>query len=152
MRKKQPKPLAPLARHNLGFLLAKASQRWNDNLQRHFAEAGFAQIRPAYGAILLPLFSEDGLRIGELASRSGLSKQTLTTMVRDMEKRGLVSRRPDSRDRRATRIMLSRKARQFEAVAAPILARMEQTARRKSPGATTADLKTWLAALCEPVS
>ncbi len=140
-----------LTRHNLGFLLAKASQRWNENLQRRFSETGFPQIRRAYGSILLPLFEEDGLRMGELARRAGLSKQTMTTMVRDMEKRGLVSRRPDLQDRRATRIVLSRKARRFEAVAEPILARMEQAARRKSPGVATAELKAWLAALCEPI-
>ena len=152
MRKTQPKPFARLTRNNLGFLLAKASQRWNENLQRQFTEAGFPQVRPAYGSILLPLFEEDGLRMGELASRAGLSKQTMTTMVRDMEKRGLVSRRPDAQDRRATCIVLSRKARRFEAVVAPILARMEKAAGRKSPGVATADLKSWLAALSESFS
>ncbi len=141
---------AQLTRHNLGFLLAKASQRWNENMQRHFTEAGFPQIRPSYGSILLPLFEEDGLRMGELARRSGLSKQTMTTMVRDMEKRRLVSRRPDPEDGRATCILLSKKARQFEAVAEPILARMEKTARHKSPGPSMAKLKIWLAALNEP--
>ena len=32
--------------------------------------------------MLVPLFEEDGLRIGELAERSHLAKQTMTTMVR----------------------------------------------------------------------
>ncbi len=147
MKKKQAKTQVPRTRDDLGFLLAKTSQRWNENLQRHFTEAGFAQIRPAYGSILMQLFAEDGLHISELARRSGLGKQTLTTLLPEMEKRGLVSRRRDSRDKRAFRIMLSKKAKRFEAVAAPILARMERDALRKSPGMAKADLKSWLAAM-----
>ncbi len=58
-------------RANLGFLLAKASQRWNELLYAHFSEHGYGEVRPAYGSILLPLFEEDGLRIGELARAPG---------------------------------------------------------------------------------
>src|SRR5436190_1320058 len=52
---------------NLGFLLAKASQRWNELLYHEFATAGFPEVRAAYGSLLVPLFGEDGLRQGELA-------------------------------------------------------------------------------------
>ena len=55
-----------VGRANLGFLLAKASQRWNELLYARFSERGFGEVRPAYGSILLTLFEEDGLRIGEL--------------------------------------------------------------------------------------
>ena len=40
----------------------------------------------------MPLFEEDGLRMGELARHSRLSKQTMTTMVRLLERDGLVTR------------------------------------------------------------
>ena len=50
-------------RENLGFLLAKASQRWNELLYERFVAAGFPDVRPSYGSILLPLFEEDGLRM-----------------------------------------------------------------------------------------
>ena len=59
-----------LTRENLGFLLAKASQRWNDLLGHRFAAAGYPEVRPAYGSLLIPLFEEDGLRQGELARRA----------------------------------------------------------------------------------
>ena len=96
-------------RANLGFLLAKASQRWNELLHERFVERGWSEVRPAYGSILLPLFEEDALRIGELASRAGLAKQTMTTMVRLLERDGLVSREPDPGDGRAARIRLTPK-------------------------------------------
>ena len=60
----------PLTRDDLGFLLAKASQRWNELLNERFAAAGFPEVRPAYGSLLIPLYEEDGLRQGELARRA----------------------------------------------------------------------------------
>jgi DNA-binding MarR family transcriptional regulator len=121
---------APRAtRENLGFLLAKASQRWNELLQEAFAREGFPEVRASYGSVLLPLFEEDGLRIGEIARRARLSKQTLTTLVRLAERDGLVERRPDAGDRRATRVHLTGKARRFQPVAERTLAQLEEMAR-----------------------
>ena len=116
-------------RENLGFLLAKASQRWNELLQEAFAREGFPEVRASYGSVLLPLFEEDGLRIGEIARRARLSKQTLTTMVRLAERDGLVERRPDTADRRATRVHLTAKAHRFRPVAERTLAELEELAR-----------------------
>jgi DNA-binding MarR family transcriptional regulator len=65
----------------------------------------------------LPLWEEDGLRMGELARRARLSKQTLTTMVRLMERDGLVSREPDPDDRRASRVRLTPRAKRLKPVA-----------------------------------
>src|SRR5436309_2457887 len=90
-------------RDNLGFLLAKALQRWNELLAAGFRRGGFAEVRPAYGSVLLPLFEEDGLRLSELAARSRLSKQAMTTLVRTLEARRLIVRRPDPDDGRAAR-------------------------------------------------
>lgn len=104
-------------RDDLGFLLAKATQRWNELLQERFRAAGWAEVRASYGSILVPLFEEDGLRMGELARRARLSKQTMTTMVRLLERDGLVRRDPDPDDGRAFRIVLTSKARRFEPVA-----------------------------------
>jgi hypothetical protein len=56
-------------RANLGFRLAKASQRWNELLYDSFVAAGYPEVPPSYGSILIPLFEEDGLRMGELAAR-----------------------------------------------------------------------------------
>jgi DNA-binding MarR family transcriptional regulator len=106
-------------------LLAKASQRWNELLRDRFRAAGFPEVRPAYGSVLVPLFEEDGLRIGELARRSRLAKQTMTTMVRLCERDGLVRREPDPVDGRASRIYLTERARGFAPVAGGVLAELE---------------------------
>jgi MarR family transcriptional regulator, organic hydroperoxide resistance regulator len=110
---------------NLGFLLAKASQRWNELLYVRFCDRGFADVRPAYGSILVPLFEEDGLRMGQLAQRARLSKQTMTTMVRLLERAGLVERERDADDGRAFRIHLTERAREFQPVVEEVLAELD---------------------------
>jgi len=115
-----------ITRENLGFLLAKASQRWNELLAAGFSEHGFPEVRPSYGSVLVPLFEEDGLRMGEISRRSRLSKQTMTTMVRLAERDGLVVREPDPADARAVLVRLSDRARRFAPVAERVLERLEE--------------------------
>jgi DNA-binding MarR family transcriptional regulator len=111
---------------NLGFLLAKASQRWNELLAERFVERGFGEIRPSYGSVLLPLFEEDGLRMGQIAERARLSKQTMTTLVRLCERDGLVVRERDPHDARAFRIELTTRAKEFRPVAGQILRELDE--------------------------
>jgi DNA-binding MarR family transcriptional regulator len=121
--------VAHATRENLGYLLAKASQRWNEQLQRGFADAGFPEVKASYGSVLIPLLEEDGLRMGEIARRARLSKQTMTTMVRLCERDGLVERRPDPDDGRATRVHLTANARRFLPAGERVLARLERETR-----------------------
>ena len=138
-----------LGRDDLGFLLAKATQRWNELLAEAFARAGYADVRPSYGSVLLPLFEEDGLQMGELARRSRLSKQTMTTLVRRVERDGLVSRRVDPADARATLIFLTERARQFEPVAAEVLRQLDGAVRSRLSPAAVASLEGSLRELTE---
>jgi DNA-binding MarR family transcriptional regulator len=116
-------------RDNLGFLLAKAAQRWNELLGERFAAAGYPEVRPSYGSLLVPLFEQDGLRMSELAARARLSKQTMTTMVRLLERDGLVRRRQDPADGRATLVELTAKAHAFRPVAERALAELDKLVR-----------------------
>jgi DNA-binding MarR family transcriptional regulator len=122
---------AAVGRDDVGFLLAKAMQRWNELLADRFAAAGFAEVRPSYGSVLLPLYEEDGLRMGDLARRARLSKQTMTQMIRRLERDGLVERRPDPTDARAARIFLTHRSRRFEPVAAEVLQELDQLVRNR---------------------
>ena len=111
--------------------MAKAAQRWNERLAEAFAAAGYADIRPSFGSVLVPLYEEDGLRMGQLAHRARLSKQTMTEVIRQLESEGLVERRPDPDDGRASRIFLTRRARRFEPVASKVIAQLERDAGRE---------------------
>ena len=124
-------PAARVDRDDLGFLLAKAAQHWNELLAQRFAARGFSEVSPSYGSVLLPLYEEDGLRMGELAVRARLSKQTMTQMIARLERDGLVERRADAGDGRATLIYLTARARQFEPVAAAVLAELDRLVKRR---------------------
>jgi DNA-binding MarR family transcriptional regulator len=118
-------------RANLGFRLAKASQRWNELLYDSFVAAGYPEVRPSYGSILIPLFEEDGLRMGELAARARLAKQTMTTTVRLLERDGLVERRADPDDGRATQIFLTTRSKTLAKVAARVLGELDSLVMKR---------------------
>lgn len=145
----EPAAVAALGRDDLGFLLAKATQRWNELLAERFAAAGYADVRPSYGSVLLPLYEQDGLRMGELARRARLSKQTMTTMIRRLEGDGLVERCPDPEDARASLIFLTPRSRRFEPVAAATLRGLDTLARRRLSAQGVAALKEALRELVE---
>lgn len=138
-----------LSRANLGYLLAKASQRWNELLYEQFVAAGYPEVRPSYGSVLIPLYEEDGLRIGEIARRAGLSKQTMTTMVRLLERDGLVARRGDPGDGRASLIFLSGRARSFRRSAERALGGLDRAVTAVLPAGRTDDLKAALQLLAK---
>jgi DNA-binding MarR family transcriptional regulator len=123
-------PPRTATRANTGFELAKASQRWNELLYEEFVARGFGEVRPSFGSVLLPLFEQDGLRMGELAARARLSKQTMTTLVRLVEKAGLVDRRSDPGDGRAVLVGLTPRAREFGPVAGEAVAAVERRVAR----------------------
>ena len=115
---------------NVGFLLAKASQRFNELLTERFAGRGFPDVRASYGSVLVPLFERDGLRLGELAAVSRLSKQAMTGLVRLCEQDGLVVRERDVDDGRAFRVSLSARGRRFQAVAGEVLRELDEEMAR----------------------
>jgi DNA-binding MarR family transcriptional regulator len=114
---------------DLGFLLAKATQRFNERLIARFAESGFPEIRASYGSVLMPLFQQDDLRVGELAARAALSKQSMTALVAACEADALVERRRDPDDGRAFRVRLTRRGRRFQRTAESVLAELDAEIR-----------------------
>lgn len=136
-------------RDDLGYLLAKATQRWNELLAASFAAAGYGDISPSYGSVLLPLYEEDGLRMGELARRARLSKQTMTEMVRRLERDGLVERRSDSADARASLIFLTARSRRFEPTVVATLVELDRLVGKRLSARRLGELKGALRELME---
>lgn len=141
---------ARVGRNDLGFLLAKATQCWNELLAERLAAHGYGDVRPSYGSVLVPLFEEDGLRVGELAVRARLSKQTMTTMIRRLERDGLVEARLDPSDARATRVYLTAQSRRFEPVATEVLSELHRRVGRALGAARADELKDALRDLIKP--
>jgi MarR family transcriptional regulator, organic hydroperoxide resistance regulator len=141
--------VSELRRDNLGWLLAKASQRWNHELEAAFRAAGFPSVRPAYGSVLVPLYEEDGLSMSELARRSGVSKQAMTTLVRAVEAAGFVTRERDEADGRAFRVSLSARGHELRPVAESVLASLAEQMRTRLRDAELEDLVSSLRKVVE---
>jgi DNA-binding MarR family transcriptional regulator len=118
-----------VATDDIGFLLAKASAHFNELLLARFAAAGYPEIRPSFGSVLVPLFARDGQRVGELARAARLSKQSLTGLVAACERAGLVERERDADDGRAFVVRLSAHGRRFQTVAEQMLDGLDRELR-----------------------
>ena len=85
----------------------------------------------------------------ELARRSALSKQTMTELVRRLERDGLVERRPDPADGRASLIFLTARSRAFEPIASQVLADLDRDVRRTLDDDRAEELRAALSQLHE---
>jgi DNA-binding MarR family transcriptional regulator len=116
-----------LHRTETGYLLNKAARRWNTLFVKLLRQQGVDDIRPSFGAVLVPLFEENGLRLGELCQRSGLTKQTMTSLVHRIEQLGYVERRADPEDGRAVQLHLTARARKVEPLVESVLDQLDRT-------------------------
>ncbi len=82
-------------------------------------------LRPAHGNAMEQLELEDGLRLTDLATRAGMTAQSMGELVDDLEVKGYLERRPDPDDRRAKRIYLTGRGRENARVAKQTIAEVE---------------------------
>jgi DNA-binding MarR family transcriptional regulator len=90
-------------------LLFKASRLANEcALARLASDPARPPVRPAHTA-LFPHLDFDGIRLTDLASRIGVTKQAIGQLVDDLAELGMVERIADPDDKRAKRIRFSRR-------------------------------------------
>ena len=92
--------------NSLGMLLDWASQFMRLELNRKFKAAGL-QATSEQWKILITLWFEDGLTQQQLAEKTHKNKVSIVKLIDGLERRGLVSRHPEPRDRRINRIFLT---------------------------------------------
>ena len=97
----------------------------NQWLVERFTAAGFGEVRASYGSVLVPLLEQDGLRVGQLAAASRLSKQAMTGLVARCEADGLLTRERDPLDGRAFNVRLTARGREFSELATAVLAELD---------------------------
>ena len=90
----------------LPFLLLAASNALVAAIDVEMRERGFGDIRPAHGFAFVRL-SGAGCTLVELAEHLGMTKQSASTLVAELERKGYVSRSPHPDDRRATLLQLT---------------------------------------------
>lgn len=87
--------------------------------------AGYADIRPTHGCVFR-FVREDGMRLTDLASLAGMTKQSIGEIVDDLTDRDYVQRIPDPADRRAKLICLTEKGEQAQRVGYGLFGQLEQ--------------------------
>ena len=97
---REPDDVAPAigaaSRAMIGAMMARLGAR------------GFEGLTPAFAG-LIPLLDATGARASALAQRSGVTKQAMSQLVRELEARGYVEQVPDPTDTRAKIIRLTKR-------------------------------------------
>jgi DNA-binding MarR family transcriptional regulator len=118
VKKEMAKPVARTVSDGLegvSFHLGRAYYRYIALVESGLREAGLAErVRPGMGHVLFALFEKDDRVIKEIVERADVSPSTLTGILLQMEKQGLVERRADPEDGRAVRVRLTRRAKALE--------------------------------------
>jgi DNA-binding MarR family transcriptional regulator len=98
----------------LGALLRLASQAMTEQFTRWLAASKYEGVQPAHSAVIQPLWEmPEGARITTLARASRMTKQSMSTLVSDLEAGGYVERVQDPDDARAARVRLTARGRAY---------------------------------------
>ena len=82
-------------------------------------------VRPTHGCVFRFVHG-DGMRLTELASQAGLTKQSVGEIVDDLTGLGYIERYPDPTDKRAKLIRLTAKGLDAQASVSPLLDKLEE--------------------------
>ena len=93
---------------NTGAYLRQLYDALVTNLHARLAEEGYDEITPSHG-LVFQYAQDDGSRITELASRAGMTKQSMSALVYQLESAGYLKRKVDPRDARAVLFILTPK-------------------------------------------
>lgn len=102
-----------LNKTNGGFYISKIKQIQSRIFEKLLSEHGIDEFNGAQGRILFVLWDSDDISIKELSEKTGLAKQTLTSMLDRLEARGHIKRAAAPNDRRAVNICLTENAKQL---------------------------------------
>jgi DNA-binding MarR family transcriptional regulator len=91
------------------------------------SRCGFKGMTPAF-ASLIPLLDAEGARSTVLAQRSGVTKQAVSQLVRELEARGYVEQVPDPTDTRAKIVRLTRRGVELRAACADVREQLQDIA------------------------
>ena len=93
---------------NTGAYLRGLYDSLVENLHKQLAEEGYGEISPSHGLVFQYL-EEGGSRITTLAARAGMTKQSMSALVYQLEDYGYLKRKGDPEDARAILFYLTTK-------------------------------------------
>jgi predicted transcriptional regulator len=118
-------------------LLRRTTNLMVDEITTRLEASGFPDSPPSFHPVFENI-DPDGTRLTTLASRAGLTHQSVGEVVAILERRGLVERVPDPADGRAKLVRLTDTGRQLVRAAVKVIGDIEQewTDRWRANGLT----------------
>jgi DNA-binding MarR family transcriptional regulator len=110
---------------NTGAYLRELYDSLVANLHHHLAEEGYGEITPSHGLVFQYL-EEGGSRVTTLADRAGMTKQSMSALVYQLEEFGYLKRKPDAADARAVLFSLTAKGQALKTKAQGLNYQFEQ--------------------------
>lgn len=104
--------LDQIRQENVGHQLLGLAGDFESRLLAAYANSGYGDIRPVHGAVLRNL-ELNGTQVTSLALRAGITHRAMAKIVDQLTQLQYVHRRPDSDDRRASRICFTRRGQQL---------------------------------------
>jgi DNA-binding MarR family transcriptional regulator len=95
------------------------------DFRKDLEEAGLGDVRPTHGCVFRFVHG-DGMRLTDLASLAGLTKQSVGEIVDDLTELGYIERYPDPTDRRAKLLRLTKKGEEAQKIGFRLFAKLEQ--------------------------
>jgi len=83
------------------------------------------------GFVLININSNEGTPATKIAPMMGLEARSLTRMLKNMEEKGLIVRRPDMQDKRSVRIFLTPEGRQKKEISVKTIKEFNEEVYRK---------------------
>lgn len=92
---------------NIGSLLKKIYRVYSVELIKELQSRGFNDLRPSFLEILMFLSENDGPSIKLIGKACGLKKQTMTSHLNELERRGYIKRSHSEHDKREQLVYLT---------------------------------------------
>jgi DNA-binding MarR family transcriptional regulator len=109
----------------LPALMDLAVEAMYKDFRNDLEEAGLGDVRPTHGCVFRFVHG-DGMRLTDLASVAGLTKQSVGEIVDDLTKLGYIERYPDPTDKRAKLLRLTAKGKEAQKIGFRLFAKLEQ--------------------------
>lgn len=98
----------------VGALLKKIYRRYSSDLITSLQSKGFIDLRPSFLEILSYVSETDSPSIKEIGHACGLKKQTMTSHLNELEKRGYIKRTTGLRDKREQIVIFTEYGEKFK--------------------------------------
>ncbi len=109
-----------------GYIINSLAREMNAYLYRSFRKNGF-EITAQQWAVLNRLWEKEGVHQSKLAQLTSKNRHNMTMILKQLETKGFVEKKPDERDKRLNRVFLTKSGKALKEKLIPIAAKTIET-------------------------